>query len=434
MVVNAPQSNIISAAEHTMALLLAQARNVPQAHAALVDGRWERSEWEGVELADKTLGIVGLGRIGKLVADRAKAFQMRLIAYDPFVSADRAKQMGVELLPLDQVVAESDFLTIHLPKTKETAGLINRDLLVKAKPSLRVINVARGGIVRRGRPRRVHPRRRHRRCGARRVRRRADHRVAAVRVCRSVVVTPHLGASHPRGSGQGRRRDRRHGAAGALSGEFVPWAVNVDAAEANETIRPFLPLAETLGRLYGSLHRQLPDSFELCCQGEIADYDTRILGLAVLKGFFSRISEDPVSYVNAPGLAKAAGHHDARGQLHRHRRVRQPDHAACDDHSICGTLAGRRGEQRIVEIDGHGVDVPPAEHMLVITNDDRPGVIGTVGVMLGDAGVNIADMDVGRVESAGTAVMVIVPTGEIDGSIIDELRASPGILSVDVFD
>ena len=147
MVVNAPQSNIISAAEHTMALLLAQARNVPQAHAALIDGRWERSKWEGVELADKTLGIVGLGRIGKLVADRAKAFQMRLVAYDPFVAPDRARQMGVELLPLDQIVAESDFLTIHLPRTKETAGLIDRDLLMKAKPGLRIVNVARGGIV-----------------------------------------------------------------------------------------------------------------------------------------------------------------------------------------------------------------------------------------------------------------------------------------------
>ena len=147
MVVNAPQSNVVSAAEHTMALLLAQARNVPQAHAALVEGRWERSRWEGVELADKTLGVVGLGRIGKLVAERAKAFGMRLVAYDPFVAGDRAKRMGVELLELDQVVAESDFLTIHLPKTPETVGLVNRDLLLKAKPTLRVINVARGGIV-----------------------------------------------------------------------------------------------------------------------------------------------------------------------------------------------------------------------------------------------------------------------------------------------
>src|SRR4051812_32045368 len=147
MVVNAPQSNIVSAAEHTMALLLAQARNVAQAHAALKAGRWERSRWEGVELADKTLGIVGLGRIGKLVAQRAAAFGMRLVAYDPYISTERARQMNVDLLSLDQVVAESDFLTVHLPKTKETIGLIGRDLLLKAKPSLRVINVARGGIV-----------------------------------------------------------------------------------------------------------------------------------------------------------------------------------------------------------------------------------------------------------------------------------------------
>ncbi|MEC6988126.1 MAG: hydroxyacid dehydrogenase, partial [Actinomycetota bacterium] len=147
MVINAPQSNIISAAEHTMALLLAQARNVPQAHSALVDGRWERSKWEGVELADKTLGIVGLGRIGKLVADRARAFQMRIVAFDPFVSQDRAQQIGVELLSLEDLVAVSDFLTVHLPRTPETIGLINADLLATAKPSLRVINVARGGIV-----------------------------------------------------------------------------------------------------------------------------------------------------------------------------------------------------------------------------------------------------------------------------------------------
>ncbi len=326
MVVNAPQSNIISAAEHTMALLLAQARNVPQAHAALKEGRWERSKWEGVELADKTLGIVGLGRIGKLVADRAKAFQMRLVAYDPFVSTERAKQMGVELLPLDQVVTESDFLTIHLPKTKETAGLINRDLLVKAKSNLRVINVARGGIVSEADL-------------AECIR---DGVIAGAALdvfdvepttesplfdLPSVVVTPHLGAST-------REAQDKAGEAIAdmvqlaLNGDFVPWAVNVDAAEANETIRPFLPLAETLGRLYGSLHGSAPDSFEMCCQGDIAQYDTRILGLAVLKGFFSRISEDPVSYVNAPFIGEGGGDHDARNQLHRHRRVRQLDIAA----------------------------------------------------------------------------------------------------------
>jgi D-3-phosphoglycerate dehydrogenase len=431
MVVNAPQSNIVSAAEHTMALLLAQARNVPQAHAALVAGRWERTTWEGVELADKTLGIVGLGRIGKLVADRAKAFQMRLVAFDPFVSAERAKQMGVELLPLDQVVAEADFLTIHLPKTKDTAGLIDRDLLLKAKPTLRVVNVARGGIVVESDL-------------AECIR---DGVIAGAALdvfdtepttesplfeLPSVVVTPHLGASTR------EAQDKAGDAIAdmvqlALAGDFVPWAVNVDAAEANETLRPFLPLAETLGRLYGSLHQSSPDSFELCCQGEIAGYDTRILGLAVLKGFFSRISEDPVSYVNAPSLAKAAGIHMREVNCTDTDEYVNLITLRCDDHhSISGTLAGRRSEQRIVEVDGHDFDVPPAEHMLVITNDDRPGVIGTVGTILGDAGVNIADMDVGRVESAGTAVMLLATTAEVADDVVDALRAAPGILSVAV--
>ncbi len=433
MVVNAPQSNIISAAEHTMALLLAQARNVPQAHNALVAGRWERSKWEGVELADKTLGIVGLGRIGKLVADRAKAFQMRLVAYDPFVSAERAKQMGVELLPLDQLITEADFLTIHLPKTKETAGLINRDLLLKAKPSLRVINVARGGIVvesdladciREG------------------VIGGAALDVFDVEPTTEsplfdlpqVVVTPHLGASTR------EAQDKAGDAIAdmvqlALAGDFVPWAVNVDAAEAHEAIRPFLPLAERLGRLYGSLHRSSPDSFELCCQGDIARYDTRIIGLAVLKGFFSLISDDPVSYVNAPQMARAAG-----------VSMREVNSTSTDEyvnlitlrcenhHSISGTLTGRRGDQRIVEIDGHDFDVPPAAHMLVITNDDRPGVIGTVGTLLGDAGVNIADMDVGRVADAEQAVMLIATTTEVAPQVLDALRTAPGILSVDALD
>ena len=293
MVVNAPQSNIISAAEHTMALLLAQARNVPQAHAALVAGRWERSRWEGVELADKTLAVIGLGRIGKLVADRAKAFGMRLVAYDPFVSAERARQMGVELMPLDQAVAEADFLTIHLPKTKETTGLVNRDLLMKAKPSLRIVNVARGGIV-------------DEQALAECIR---DGIVAGAALdvfatepttesplfgLDSVVVTPHLGAS---------TREAQDKAGDtiadmvllALAGDFVPFAVNVEATEANESLRPFLPLAETLGRLFGSLVGATPDSLEVCVEGDIASHDTRILGLATLKGFFGRVSDEQVT-------------------------------------------------------------------------------------------------------------------------------------------
>lgn len=427
MVVNAPQSNIVSAAEHTMALLLGQARNVPQAHAALVAGRWERSKWEGVELLDKTLAVIGLGRIGKLVADRAKAFGMRLVAYDPFVSADRAKQMGVELLPLDQAVAEADFLTVHLPKTKETTGLINRDLLLKAKPTLRVINVARGGIV--------------------------DE--AALAECikdgiiagaaldvfaaepttasplfelDSVIVTPHLGAS---------TREAQDKAGDtiadmvllALAGEFVPFAVNVDAAEANETLRPFLPLAERLGRLFASLVGSLPESIEVCTEGDIAGYDTRILSLAALKGFFGSVSDEQVTYVNAPQLAKDHG-----VELREAKSALSPDFVNLlslrgGGHTLSGTLVGRRSEQRIVMIDDHHFDVPPAEHMLVVKNDDRPGVIGTVGTLLGVAAINIADMDVGRAAVPGTATMLIATTAQVPDDVLFELRRSPGITS-----
>jgi len=428
MVVNAPQSNIVSAAEHTMALLLAQARNVPQAHAALKQGRWERARWEGIELADKTLGIVGLGRIGKLVADRAKAFGMRLVAFDPFVSADRARTMGVELLTLDQLVAESDFITIHLPKTKETTGIIGRDLFLKAKPTLRVINVARGGIV--------------------------DEEALAEAISNgviagaaldvfskepmtesplfaldSVVITPHLGASTR--EAQDKAGDTIADMVQlALAGEFVPFAVNINAAEANETLRPFLPLAERLGRLFASLIGGSPKTLEICAEGELAGYDTRILTLAALKGFFGAYSDEPVTYVNAPQHAKDSG-----VEVREVNCTTSADYVnlitlTAGEHSMSGTLAGRRSEQRIVAIDDHTFDVPPADYMLMVKNDDRPGVIGSVGTLLGDAGVNIADMDVGRALTPGTAVMLIAPTGEVPADVVASLRESPGILSV----
>jgi D-3-phosphoglycerate dehydrogenase len=430
MVVNAPQSNMISAAEHTMALLLAQARNVPQAHAALVAGRWERSRWEGVELAGKTLGIVGLGRIGKLVAQRALAFGMRLVAYDPFVSAERARQMSVELLPLDQLVAEADFLTVHLPKTKETVGLIGADLLAKAKPELRIINVARGGIV-------------DEEALAEALR---DGRVggAALDVFNtepvtssplfglaSVVVTPHLGASTR--EAQDKAGDTiAEMVSLALAGEFVPFAVNVSAAEASETVRPFLPLAERLGRLFGSLAEGAPSPVEISYEGQIAEYDTRILTLSLLKGLFGGISDQPVTFVNAPQLAREHG-----VEVRETSSVTSLDYVNLvtirgDGHVLSGTLSGRRGEPRIVNLDDHTTDVPPAAHMLVVRNDDRPGVIGLVGTVLGDANINIADMDVGRSAAPGSALMVLATTQEVGADVVARLRSAPGIVSVHV--
>jgi D-3-phosphoglycerate dehydrogenase / 2-oxoglutarate reductase len=428
MVVNAPQSNIISAAEHTMALLLAQARNVPQAHAALKDGRWERSRWEGVELADKTLGIVGLGRIGKLVAQRALAFGMRLVAFDPYVSPERARQMSVELLPLERLIEESDFVTVHLPKTKDTVGLIGKELLSRAKPELRVINVARGGIV--------------------------DEEALAWAVeegviagaaidvftkepmtasplfaLDQVVVTPHLGASTR--EAQDKAGDTiAEMVQLALAGEFVPFAVNVSAAEASEAVRPFLPLAERLGRLFASLANGVPPTVEVTYEGQLAEYDTRILTLSVLKGLFGAASEEPVTFVNAPQLAKDHG-----VDIRETSSATSLDYVNLitlrgADHALGGTLTGRRGEARIVMVDDHTTDMPPAANMLVVRNDDRPGMIGLVGTVLGEAGVNIADMDVGRSPAPGSALMVLATTEPVPADVLERVRQAPGILYV----
>ena len=432
MVCNAPESNIVSAAEQTMALLLSVARNVPQAHAALVQGRWERSKWEGVELLDKTLGIVGLGRIGKLVATRAAAFGMRIVAFDPYISAERARQLNIELMSLDQLVAESDFLTVHLPKTKETIGIIGRDMFLKAKPELRVINVARGGIV--------------------------DEEALATAVKEGliagaaldvftkepmtesplfsipqIVVTPHLGAS---------TREAQDKAGDviadmvqlALAGDFVPFAVNIDASDANETLRPFLPLAERLGQLFASLVGKTPSSLEISATGDIGGYDTRILTLSALKGFFASITGEQVTYVNAPQLAKDAGCEvrENNSPISTNADYVNLVTLKCDGHNIAATLVGPRREARLVLVDDHITDVPPANNMLVVRNDDRPGVIGVVGTLLGNATVNIADMDVGKALKAGTAVMVIVPTAPVAPEVVTALRAAPGILDVAV--
>ena len=429
MVANAPESNIVSAAEHTMAMLLAVARNVPQAHAALVQGRWERSKWEGVELFDKVLGVAGLGRIGKLVAQRAAGFGMRIMAYDPYVSEERARAMNIELVDLDTLVEQSDFLTIHLPKTKETVGLIDAAAMARAKNSLRIINVARGGIV--------------------------DEADLADAVKNGViagaaldvfskepmtdsplfgidgiVVTPHLGASTT--EAQDRAGDHIADQINlALAGDFVPYAVNISAADANETLKPYLPLAERLGALFASAAAPDITEVEVIVSGEIGAYDTSLLVLSAMKGFLGGRTTEPVTFVNAPQVAAALG-----------VEVKETKIAGgggdyvnlvtlrAGTHSIAATLVGQRRQARIVLVDDHITDVPPSDHMLVVRNDDRPGVIGVVGTLLGNHDVNIADMDVGRALTPGTALMVIAPTAEVGETVLDELRAAPGIIEV----
>lgn len=428
MVVNAPESNILSAAEHAFGLMLALARNIPQAHAALVAGRWERSKWEGVELYGKTLGVVGLGRIGALVAQRAQAFGMRLCAYDPYVSPDRARSMGVELLPLEQLVAESDFLTIHLPKTPETKGLVGRDVLAKAKPGLRIVNAARGGIL--DEEALAEALEAGQVAGA-------ALDVFAEEPCTDsplfglpgVVVTPHLGASTAEAQDKAGVTIAEQVVL-ALAGDFVPFAVNVAVSEVPEVVRPFLGLAEQLGRSFACLHEGMPDTLEVSYQGGLAAADTAILTLAVLKGLFAAATDEPVSYVNAPQLASERG-----------LEVREVSTATSHEfvnlvtvrsgaHSLAGTLAGTRGEPRFVMVDDHTVEVPPAEHMLLVRNDDRPGMIGVVGMVLGEAGVSISSMAVGPSRSGNTALMVLSIDRPIADDLVDRLRASDGILDV----
>jgi D-3-phosphoglycerate dehydrogenase / 2-oxoglutarate reductase len=428
MVVNAPQSNILTTAEHTMALLLAQARNIPQAHAALVAGRWERSQWEGVELSDKTLGVVGLGRIGKLVAQRAHAFGMRLVATDPFVDRDRARQLGVEMMPLDRLVEVSDFLTLHVTKTPETIGMIGKDLLARAKRGIRIINVSRGGVV-------------DEEALAEAIR--VGHVAgAALDVFTSepttdsplfglpqVVVTPHLGASTR--EAQDKAGDTIAEQIGlALEGEFVPFAVNVSAAEASETVRHFLPLAERLGEIYTALAESLPRSLEIEYAGQIADSDTRILTLSVLKGLFAGVTDEPVTYVNAPRIAAERGvevRDTSTATAHDYVNLIS---IRGGDHGIGGTLVGLRGEPRIVMVDGHTVDVPPANHMLVVRNDDRPGMIAYVAGVLADGGINIDDMHLGRSDRGEAALQVIATDRSVPGDVQDAIRKGDGIVSV----
>lgn len=428
MVANAPGSNSLSTAEHTMALLLSQARNVPQSHGALREGRWEKSKWEGTELYGKTLGVLGLGRIGTLVAQRCLAFGMRLVAWDPWVSSERGRQLGIEMLELDEVMAQADFITIHLLKTPDSVGLINDDLLAKAKPGLRIVNCARGGIIDEAA---------------------LDRAITAGRVAGaaldvfasepctdsplfahdSVVATPHLGAS------TAEAQDKAGVIVAeqivlALAGDFVPFAVNIAASEAAEEIQPFLPLAERLGQLFVGLSDGMPATLEIEYQGHLAEYDTRILTLSVLRGVLGTVTDEPVTFVNAPQLA------DSRGVSVREVKTESTQEFVNlitlrgGGHSIAGTLAGLRGEARIVDVDDHAIDVPPTAHMLFVRNDDRPGVIGSVGTILGRAEVNIADMAVGQTAGGDSALMVIATSQPTPGDVVDELRSADGILSV----
>lgn len=425
MVVNAPTSNIVSAAELAISLLLASARFISPAHAALRAGKWARSKYTGAELFEKTLGIVGFGRIGQLVAHRMQAFGMDVVAYDPYLQPAKAAQLGVRLVELDELLKISDFITIHLPKTKETANLIGAEALKKVKPTVRIINAARGGVL----------------DEAALYEALKDGRVAgagldvyATEPCTdsplftldNVVATPHLGASTD-------EAQERAGIAvavsvrKALSGELVPDAVNVKGGAIHAEIRPSLPLVEKMAQIATAIAGELPVSMEVQVRGDIAEHDSSVLATSALKGALIAMGSEDVTYVNTPALAESRGmsstvNTDPDSQMYRSFISLHCAGAGGRSIVVDGTLMGIRKVEKIIAIDGFELDLPTNDNLLFLRYTDKPGIVGIVGNALGKAGVNIAGMQVARTNAGGDALMALTVDSTISESVVAELK------------
>jgi D-3-phosphoglycerate dehydrogenase len=422
LVVNAPTSNVLSAAEHTLALLLALARHIPAADASLRAGKWERNRLTGVELEDKVLGILGLGRIGTLVAQRAAGFGMRLLGYDPYVSKARAAQLGIQMVDtVEEVCRQADFLTVHLPKTAETKAIISTAQFAMMKPTARVINVARGGII----------------DEAALVTAVKEGTIAGAAVdvyekeppgphplfeLEQVVVTPHLGASTEEAqtrAGTGIAEQILL----ALRGELAPYAVNIAAGgDFGELLRPFIPLSERLGRVLAGLTPTGLNALRFEFYGPIAEQDCRILALAGLKGFFGAFVHEPVTYVNAPLMAEERG-----------IRVEETKSAQSLDYvnvvmvrgesdqgpvSVGGALFGRANQEHLVRVFDYSVDIEPERYLCFLRYADRPGVIGKVGTVLGAADINVANIQVSRDTIGGEALMGLTVDSPIPAEVV----------------
>ncbi len=422
VVANAPESNVVSAAEHTIGLLLALARNIPQAHSALVDGRWERSKWGGVELADKVLGVLGFGRIGRQVARRALGLQMKVVAYDPFVAPERFRELGVESCTFDEVLARAEFLTLHLPLTDETRGAIDEDAISKMRDGVRLVNAARGDLVV------------------------DDALVAALESGKiagaaidvfvpepydgpllrapNVVVTPHLAASTD------EAQDRAgvivaEQVAAALEGGLVTNAVNIPTLGADdlEVLGPYVPLAAKLGRFAMALGG--PDVRRLTVEvhGELADYDTRLLTVAALNGAFQGQTDQPVNYVNAPVVAADRGVEVVEEKRRTSRDFTALVAVSADGARVAGTTIGNDDRHWLVSALGFELEMELAPRVVLLRYDDLPGVIGRVGMLFGDAGVNIANMAVSRNREGGKALMALTLDSDAPDGLLEQLRS-----------
>jgi D-3-phosphoglycerate dehydrogenase len=434
LVVNSPEGNTIAAAELTVAMLLALARNIPQADASMRNKEWKRSKFVGVEVYGKTLGVIGLGKIGREVAKRLQAFQMSVIAYDPFANASAADNSGIKLVDLHTLYRESDYITLHVPKTKDTAGMIGDSELASMKRGVRLVNVARGGLI--------------------------DEQAlanalnsghvggAAIDVYSTepalpdnpllglpnVVHTPHLGASTEEAQ-VNVAVDIAEQIVDVLEGRPARAAVNMPAlgAEIMRKIQPFLTLSEKIGSLHAQLASENFAKVEVMYNGDYGDIPTVHLTRAILKGLLDFSIPDSVNYVNSPGLAERRGI-----QVVESRRPISESHACMltvktsgingEEREICGTVYGA-SEPRIVHVDGYRISIDPHGPMLVTKHTDRPGIIGKVGTILGDANVNIAGMHVGREEIGKMALMILKIDHAVSPEILAEIAAVDGIES-----
>uniref|UniRef100_A0A942T8H7 D-3-phosphoglycerate dehydrogenase n=1 Tax=Neobacillus citreus TaxID=2833578 RepID=A0A942T8H7_9BACI len=427
MVVNAPTSNIISAAELTVGHILSLARHIPAAHASLAAGAWKRSAYTGVELYEKTVGIIGLGRIGALITQRLQAFGVSVIAYDPYVTTARAQQLGVELVSLEDLLRRADFTTIHMPKTPETVGMISDEQFALMKPTAFVVNVARGGLIDEDALRRALTSNTIAGAGL-------DVFVSeppqddALTSLPNVVVTPHLGASTDEAqekAGVSVAKSVRL----ALGGELVPDAVNVAGGVIDPYVRPGIPLVEKLGQVFTGLATSPVTSIDVEVHGELAAYDVSVLKLAALKGVFTDVVSDQVSYVNAPLIAEQRGVTvrlitDADSPEYRNVltiRGAQSDGPAI---SVSGTLTGTKQVEKLVEINGHDVEVPLDRHHVVMEYTDRPGIVAVYGKEFGDAGINIAAMQISREAAGGQALSVLTVDSPVPAEILEHVRST----------
>ena len=431
LVANAPESNTVAAAEHTLGLMLAAARRIPVADASLKGGEWKRSAFKGVEVSEKTLGLIGLGHVGAIVARGAIGMGMRVLAYDPYVSEDRMRSMNVERAEeTDEVFERSDFVSLHVPRTPQTMGLVDAEALEKMKPSAYLINVARGGIVDE--------------TALYNALKEGTIAGAALDVfveepttesplfsLPNVVVTPHLGASTAEAQDRaGMTAAEQVGA--ALRGAVPLHAINapVPVGEGAEFVAQFSGLCETLGKLLYGLTDRPGNHLKVEYRGEVADFDTRLLDVSAQKGLLASMVFEPLNFVNTPLLARERGL-----KVETSKNPESADYTSLvvlrleggrEETVVSGTLVGPRMQPRLVEAMGFDMDIVPERHMLFIRNEDLPGMIGKLGTVLGEHGINIGNMAVGRGEPGSRAAMVVTVDEPVPQDVLEALLSTPG--------